>query len=195
MNGRRLRILLIRHGRSAHAQREGLVDRAGIEAWRTAYDAAGLAPEDRPPRALQAEVARADVIATSDLPRAADSAARLAPDRPLILSPLLREVPLRVPALSIRAPYFLWGAFIRMTWLLDIARGRDTAVGARQQVASAAAWCAQTAREAPRGSVAIVTHGVVRRLLTHQLAAHGWQTAGWHVDYRHWSVWRVRQTA
>ena len=44
-----MRLLLIRHGRSAHAH-AGALDRAGMERWLADYDAAGILDEDARPR-------------------------------------------------------------------------------------------------------------------------------------------------
>jgi broad specificity phosphatase PhoE len=116
-----MRVLLIRHGRSAHAPPGGLLDRAGVERWRAAYDEAGTASEDRPPAGLAREVARASVIATSDLPRAAASAAHLARGRAVTTSPLFREVPLPIPDwLPFRAPFTVWEALIHLRWGVDL---------------------------------------------------------------------------
>jgi hypothetical protein len=45
------RLVLVRHGRSAHVHR-GWIDRAGLDRWQLAYDAAGLHDADAPPPAL-----------------------------------------------------------------------------------------------------------------------------------------------
>lgn len=49
------RILLIRHGPSTHSTMPGLLDLAGVERWRAAYDAAGIAPDATPPAELLAQ--------------------------------------------------------------------------------------------------------------------------------------------
>src|SRR6185503_16573508 len=111
------RIILVRHGRSAHVHREGWVNVAGVERWRTQYDAAGIVEDDAPPPSLVADAERADLVVCSDLPRAIASAARLAPNRPIANSPLLRESPLPVPRLApLRLPLLGWGALINLRW-------------------------------------------------------------------------------
>lgn len=187
-----MRLLLIRHGRSAHVGGGGLLGRTEVERWRAAYDAAGTAEDDRPPESLLAEVARADLVAASDLPRAMTSAARLARGRALTVSPLLRELPLPIPALPVRAPLWVWGALIHARWGIEIVRGRDVSPDARGQAELAAAWCRESGRLAPGGTIAAVTHGVFRRLLTRQLIAEGWRLERGRRGYGHWSVWRLR---
>lgn len=48
------RLVLVRHGRSAHVHTAGWIDGAGLRAWAGAYDAAGIRDDDRPPAPLAA---------------------------------------------------------------------------------------------------------------------------------------------
>ena len=91
------RVLLIRHGPSAHSESPGWIDAAGVDRWREAYDAAGILSDSVPPPGISSEVAGADVLVTSDLPRALASAERLAPGKAVHVSPLFRELSLEVP--------------------------------------------------------------------------------------------------
>jgi broad specificity phosphatase PhoE len=188
------RVLLIRHGRTSHVHEGGLLDRAGIERWRRACDLAGLAEGDVPSPHLAAEVAQAEVLAASDMPRAVTSVAALAPGRTFTVSTLLREVPLPIPAVPIRAPLPVWNALIHLRWGLDILAGRDVSREARSQAEAAATWCVVAARQARTGTIAVVTHGVFRRLLARQLVAEGWRFEPGRRSYDHWSTWRLRAT-
>ena len=188
------RVLLIRHGRTSHVHEGGLLDRAGFERWRRACDLAGLAEDDIPSPHLAAEVAQADILAASDMPRAVTSVAVLAPGRTFTVSTLLREVPLPIPSVPIRAPLPVWNALIHARWGLDIVRGRDVSREARSQAEAAATWCVVAAREARTGTVAVVTHGVFRRLLAKQLVAEGWRFEPGLRSHGHWSIWRLRAT-
>jgi hypothetical protein len=60
------RILLIRHGPSAHSLARGLLDRAGVAKWRAMYDAAGTADDASPPAGLFAKLSPATRIVASD---------------------------------------------------------------------------------------------------------------------------------
>lgn len=193
-----MRILLIRHGRSAHTSPRGLLDRADVERWRSAYDAAGIAHDDHPPASVQAEVARADLLAASDYARALESAARIAPGRDVQLSPLFREIPLATPHWApSRAPFGAWGAFIHLEWTLETLRGRSVPTNDLPRVQEAVRWCRDvSSRPSPEvssatGTVAIVTHGVFRRELSRALCRDGWRFAAGRRSYAHWSVWRL----
>ena len=186
------RILLVRHGRSAHVPAPGRLDAAGVRRWRAAYDAAGIAPDDAPPPALAAEAARAAVIAAGDAPRAVASAARIAAGRPVLATPLLRETALDVPAwLPLRWPLAVWEAAIHLQWGWRIVRGTDAPAAELERAAAAAAWLGDHARDGT--TVVAVTHGVFRRLLARRLRADGWQAEPGRRGYRTWSVWGFRR--
>lgn len=188
-----MRILLIRHGRSAHLpSSRKLFDRAGIEEWYAEYDKAAILPHDEPPAELISAVQETRLVAASDLPRAIASAHRLAPDRPVVELPLFREIPLPIPAVrALRAPLAVWGTLIHTKWLLDIMRGRDVTPDAFERVRRAAHWCRASGREYADDTIAIVTHGVFRRLLAKRLLYEGWRFEPGRRSYAHWSVWKV----
>jgi broad specificity phosphatase PhoE len=186
------RIILIRHGRSAHIHPERWSDTAGVHRWRDAYDAAGIDLNDAPPPALLAEAAEAAWVVASDLPRAVASAERLAPGRSIRLSPLLREVPLDIPSVPLRMPLWAWGALIHVRWAYGILRGRDAAVVDLARATTAAQWLSDLVRE--DGSTALVlTHGVFRGLLSKRLLARGWSGPRERRRYHHWSSWTFQE--
>ncbi len=184
------RLLLVRHGRSAHVHGGGWIDAAGVHAWRTAYDAAGIA-DDAPPASLRRACVDGARLACSDLPRARASAARLADGRAVLESPLLRESALAVPAaLGLRLPLTAWGMVIHAAWLAALARGTDASPAERARAAEAATWLAGLAGADAAAPVVAVTHGVFRGLLHDTLRADGWRAIGGQRDYRPWSAWR-----
>ncbi|WP_284352963.1 hypothetical protein [Roseisolibacter agri] len=187
------RLLLVRHGRSAHVHGGGWIDAAGVHAWRTSYDAAGIT-DDAPPATLVRACADGARVACSDLPRARASAARLAAGRPVLESPLLRESALAVPDFfRLRLPLMAWGMVIHAAWLAALARGTDASPAERARAAEAATWLAELARADTASPVVAVTHGVFRGLLHDALRADGWRAGGGQRDYRPWSVWRYER--
>ena len=181
------RIVLVRHGPSAHVHTAGAVDRAGMEGWRAAYDAAGVLEASRPPDALARLAADAAHVVASDLPRAVVSAGRLAPGREIGTSALLRETPLAIPAWPTRLPLGAWGVLISIGWGYRILRGTDASAAERGRAAEAAEWLAGLAGDA--STVVAVTHGAYRRLLVKHLLALGWTCTGRQGGYRPWSAW------
>lgn len=186
------RILLIRHGPSAHPTMPGLLDHAGVERWRAAYDAAGIARDATPPEELLAKVARVARVVSSDLPRAVASAACLSQGQPVETTPLLREVPLMIPAIAgVRTPLAVWNILITLRWGVDIVRRQNCPAAIGERVRTAAKWCEEKSREVgENAAVAVVTHGVMRRLLAARLCTGGWIIHG-RRSYAPWSHWEL----
>jgi broad specificity phosphatase PhoE len=188
-----MQILLIRHGPSAHPIGNGWVDAAGFQRWRDGYDAAGIDPLAEPPASLIASVAGAQVVAASDLKRALESAARLAPARPIIRSALLREAPLPAPGwIPLRLPIAAWDALTHAQWGYHILRRRDATPDDVERAAAAVRWLLSLP-DAP-ASVAVITHGVFRRLVAARLSELGWQAQAGR-SYKCWSVWSFSSAA
>lgn len=187
------RLILVRHGRSAHVHR-GWLDAAGVENWRIAYDAAGIAHDDAPPASLRERASHALVVA-SDLPRAIESAAMLAPRDAIVTSPLLREVPLPIPRLrGVRLPLGVWGTVIGLGWLADLRTGRSPyLLDARGRGLEAAAWLTELTDTHP--SIIVVTHGAFRRYLQDGLQLQGWMPSGERRRFTHWSTWALSRSA
>jgi broad specificity phosphatase PhoE len=177
------KIVLVRHGRSAHVV-TGFLDVAAFRKWRESYEAAGIDPTDRAPAPLSAAAQQA-VILASDSQRAIDSARLLAPDREVLVSPLLRELSLDPPNVPFRLPMSGWALAYGVRWLLrphhhikpeEIERARDVAK-----------WLIRTSQEA--GSVIVVTHASFRSLVAKELRNRGWTCALPRRRSRHWSAW------
>jgi len=183
-----MRIVLVRHGRSAHVH-AGWLDHRGLHAWRAAYDQAGLARDDEPPAPLRDVTARAGLLVASDLQRAVESALLLRADGAHVVSPLLREVSLPIPGPSwLRMPLGAWGTLIGLSWMIDLASGRGALhMPARARAGKAAAWMTSLAAE--HDEVVAVTHGAFRRYLYEALLGQGWRSATGRPSYAHWSAW------
>jgi broad specificity phosphatase PhoE len=185
-----MKIVLVRHGRSAHVQ-AGWLDAAALHGWLTAYDAAGLAPDQAAPTALRELALTAGRIVTSDLPRAVESAALLAPGVEILQSPLLREPPLHIPALGrLRLSFALWGLVIGLVWLRDLRRPDERShAEPRARAREAARWLAALAET--HDPVLVVTHGAFRRYLADALEGSGWRRAPVRRRWHPWSAWEL----
>src|SRR5881628_791093 len=156
------RLVLVRHGESAHVHHGGLLATADVHAWRDAYDRAGITERSAPPESLVRLAASATQIVASDLPRAIASADRVARGRAVETSPLLREIPLAIPDLPIRLPLAGWGMAIHLGWSYRILRGRHAPSDEMARVAAAMTWLQQL----PGADLTVVvTHGVFRSAL------------------------------
>lgn len=155
-----------------------------------AYDAAGIADRQSPPRALTLEASSADLVLSSDLPRALETAARLGMGREIVVSPLLREAHLDIPAwLPLRWPLFAWELLITAQWGHRILRGVDAGPEELSRAGEAARWVHGCASH--RGTTIAVTHGVFRRLLARSLLDLGWREHSPTRSYAPWSAWTL----
>jgi len=159
-----------------------------MQRWREAYDAAGIAAGDQPPPALSNLIGSTGIVVSSDMPRALESAERLAPDEPIPVSPLLREAPPEIPQkLPLRMPLAAWDALIHSQWLLKITNGTDASPKDLTRAHAAADWLVGIVRE--RSPLVAVTHGVFRRLLADRLMTMGWRGEPGKRSYENWSAW------
>ena len=185
--GAESRIVLVRHGRSAHVQ-SGWIDAAGFRSWREAYEAAGVDTDERPPADLARLAAAAAVIACSDVPRAVASARLLAPERELVVSPLLRELELAAPVLGrLRMPLVGWAVAVGLRKLLLTLFRRHRLAAEAARIEQASAWLQGLASAG--SPLVVVTHASLRRELGDRLVRAGWRPAPAGRSLRHWSAW------
>ena len=189
---RRPRVLLIRHGLTANVHPGGLIDANGMQRWRDATDAAGIAGHSQPPTDLVARVADTNFLMASDLPRAIESARRLAPGRPIETSPLFRESMTEIPKwLPLRWPLRIWRMANGTQWVYRILRGTDASPQELERIAAAARLLIE--RVEIHESVTVVCHGVFRRLLGRRLVQEGWTAEPGRHSYANWSAWEYQR--
>ena len=179
------RILLVRHGRSAHTHNGRWLHGDGVRDFESAYDAAGILDHDDPPREVVRAASRADVIAASDLPRAIASARRIAPGRDPDITPLLRECKLEPPRWMPRLPMQAWEVLSHVQWSYRILRGAPH--GDVRRATDAVQWLVQRAGDS--ATVVAVTHGGFRRLIAGGLEMRGWRAGAERRSYANWSIW------
>src|SRR5216117_3569673 len=180
-------IVLVRHGPSAHIHRDWMIDHDGIQGWRDEYDSAGIQLNSQTPTRLVQIADAATHIIASDLLRSVASAERLAPQREIEVSDLLREVPLKLPHWPTGLPLIVWEILIHVAWSYRIVRGIDSTEHDRARAAAATKWLGETVTN--ESTALVVTHGVFRRLLAQQLLLAGWTNTGRRGGYSHWSFW------
>jgi broad specificity phosphatase PhoE len=180
------RLLLVRHGRSAHVHDGSWIDSAGARRFEAAYDLASIRDDDLPPAALLT-VAEGDAkFLASDLPRAVESVRRLARGKEFETTPLLREMHFDLPNWGPRLPVVVWDVLHYAWWTPRILTRADSE--AMRRAAAAADWI--EGRCSPDLTIA-VTHGSFRRLLSAQLIHRGWQREDRRNEYHNWSAWTL----
>lgn len=185
------RIAMVRHARSAHVH-TGWIDATGFQAWRAAYEAAGIAEGERAPADLARLAASAGLVVSSDAPRAIDSARLLAPGREIVVSPLLRELDLEGPDLGgVRLPLAGWALAVGLRTLLLTLRRQHPSASETARVDHAATWLEEISVQHPL--TLVVTHASFRRQLARRLAQGGWQAEPGRRSMQPWSSWLVRR--
>ena len=185
------RIALVRHARSAHAH-SGWVDARGFRAWRAAYEAAGIAGDERPPAELERLTAGEVLVATSDAPRAVATARLLAPGRAPLVSPLLRELDLEGPDLGpVRLPLLAWAVAVGARNAALRLRGHARSAAESARARDAASWLEELAGS--NATIVAVTHASIRRLLSGELERRGWLPEPGRRTLAPWSVHAFRR--
>lgn len=180
------RILLVRHGRSAHLHDGRWMHADRVPDYDRNYNAAGILDDDLPPSELVEIATRADTLVASDLRRAVESARRIAPGRDPIVLPLFREIALEPPRwVPIPLPIAVWDviSFVQWSYRLAIRADHDYV----RRADSAVDWLVGRALNAEY--VVAVTHGGFRRIVARRLEARGWRADGRRLGYANWSAW------
>jgi broad specificity phosphatase PhoE len=183
---------LVRHGHSSYPYQGQWLNLDDVARFEREYDIAGIRDDSLPPPSLVEIASRAAVIAASDLPRAIESARRLAPSRDADLSPLLREIrletiewlPRRLPL-----PVGVWDIMSFTQWSYRLMTRADHEFVRRAD--AALDWLLErTIGDAP---VVAVTHGGFRRILDARLLMRAWRRIPGESSYANWSSWSYRQ--
>lgn len=164
-------ITIARHGQP-DADRTVRIDWQGYEHWWKGYDAAGLAPGQVPPEKLVEAAGNAEVVFSSTLPRAIETARAAAPDRNLVIDADFVEAPLPPPQMSGTLKPGTWGVYARIFWWMGYARGLETRREAELRAERAADKLVIAAQ---RGAVVLCAHGWFNRMLRPALRRRGWK--------------------
>ncbi|MDX2234341.1 MAG: histidine phosphatase family protein [Hyphomonadaceae bacterium] len=165
-------VVIVRHGKPVGDRKARVTWREYIEWWK-GYDASGLVDGETPPPALRALADEADLIFSSTLRRACETAAAIAGDRAVIHDPVFIEAPLPPPPIMGRRKPRRWGVYARIYWWLGGSRGGETRREAEQRAEAAAATLAA---HALRGqNVIVCAHGWFNRMMRPVLLSWGWK--------------------
>lgn len=166
------------------------MNRRAVSAFEDAYDAASILDEAVPPIDLLRASENADVICSSDLPRAIATARRVAPDREIVITPLLREIRLEPPLwIPFALPISTWDALSHAQWSYRLwAKSRNAFVERADQ---ATEWLEERASRAR--TTLVVTHAGFRRLLHARFRSRGWRSLHARQSYEHWSIWALER--
>lgn len=173
-------IILMRHGKPDHPV-TGRFTAQALADWCEGYDQADIC--DSPPPRSQTIARLASVIATSPLPRARSSLTRLGL-QPHAVDEVFSEVAIpTLPFERLHLPLNVWLALLRLLWLCGYAGHVESVQHARERARLAADKLVALSQQ---GTVLLVGHGIMNKLIARELRKRGWQ-AEKHASSRHWS--------
>lgn len=183
-------ITLIRHGPPAVSLRQrvrGHQFRQFVER----YDAARIERQAQPPRSAQQVMSKADWVFASNRPRAMHTAELLGVPHSPIIDARFREIefPVDFPS-RFRFSALTWTVIALTLWRLGysaqcepLGRARKRAIAAADLLEAQSA--VSGAGKKIGGSVVLVAHGGINRLIAKELRRRGWQ--GPRLPHsRHW---------
>ena len=168
-------IILVRHGRPALSRKVKL-DWRGYVTWWASYGESGLDKAERPPEQLATLARSADLIVSSPLPRARETAMALTGGQAVDSDPLFVEAPLpapQIPFLKLRPG--AWGVVSRICWWLGYAAKGESRWHAKARARLAADRLTEFA--ANHTMVVLCGHGWFNRMTRKVLRQRGWQCA------------------
>lgn len=183
-------IIIARHGKPALSRKVKLTWREYRDWWKQ-YDLGGLAEGQKVPKRLAAWVEKADVVISSSLPRAVQSAELVSGRSPDFVYDGLVEAALPSPPFGpLKLRPKSWGTYARIVWFCGWSDGMESHGEAR---ARANAMCETLAGHANGGKIVYVSgHGWFNRMLKGSLMKRGWACKSQNGDL-HWSHRRLER--
>ena len=181
-------IVLIRHGKPALSRKVKLTGR-GFRDWWIRYDEGGLKPDQKVPKKIQDWVEKADLVVSSPLRRAYESAELATGREPDERWIELIEAALPSPSLGpLKFRPKTWGTIARIIWAVGYSDGMESRAEAR---ARAEAACDKLEAAAADGqTVLVLGHGWFNRMIKGSLMKRGWRLKSQNGDL-HWSRRRL----
>jgi len=165
-------IVIARHGKPALSRKVRLSWRE-FRAWWGKYDEGGLAEEQKIPPKIQAIAQEADILISSSLRRARETAYLLRGREADIVDEVFVEAPLPPPHL----PFFklkpkTWGTLARICWFWGFPDDMENVHDGRKRAAKAADILEGHA--AGGKTVVLTAHGWFNRMIKTHLLRRGW---------------------
>lgn len=164
-----MKIILMRHGKPVLAQTVWIAP-VEMKRWIKDYNLAEVATDSVPVARLEIAHSAAYIV-TSTAPRALSSVQALG-HAPSVVDALFCEAQLPYALWHFpRLPPLAWAAFFRVLWFLGYAQGCDSIQATRIRAKAATLKLVTLAEQ---GTVLLMGHGIMNRLIAQELVALGW---------------------
>lgn len=177
-------IIIVRHGKPSLSRKVRL-NWAEFRAWWKDYDAGGIVGDQKVPKKVQAYAQQADLVISSPLRRAVESAQLARGKAPDLTDDDLIEAALPSPFMGpLKFGPKTWGTLARVLWYCGYSDGMESHTAAR---ARAELMCDKLGQHASGGKLIFVAaHGWFNRMLKGSLMKRGWKCVKQNGDL-HWS--------
>jgi len=169
-----MEITLIRHGKSTLKQNQRITCWE-FKNWIQKYNEHGVINETSFPHQTLEKITNANVVITSDLKRAIDSATLLNSHIKINPDPLFREAELPVPArnLRIKLPPNMWSIIMRCLWYRGYSNECEPYSSTKERATRATEILIKNAKQ--HQSVVLVGHGIMNLMIAKELQRLGWK--------------------
>lgn len=169
-----MEITLIRHGKSLWTENKPITCRE-FKVWVEKYDSHGVFEEESYPLETLEKLDAANIVFTSDLKRAIESAKFLNPNLQIISDSLFRETELPIPLAKLwelKLNASIWAVILRYLWFCGYSNGCESLKDAKRRAEKASKLLVKYANE--HKNVVLVGHGFFNMLIGKELKKMGW---------------------
>ncbi len=142
--------------------------------WLKKYNAAGITKNRKPPPELVKTIEKFDVVASSDLKRAVDSAQLIVKNKVIIKNPVFREFEL--PDSKKRYPKFtpgIWSVIFRLLWFVGYSNKSENFQDSKNRIKLSAEKLSDLANK--HSEIVLVGHGLMNSFIGMELKKMGWK--------------------
>ncbi len=171
-----MRIVLVRHGKP-DVEKYTSGEDGSYREWLKKYNAAGINKLDKPPAELVKLIGEFDVVLSSDLKRAVDSAQALANGKEIIKDKVFREFEL--PESKRKLPRFspgVWSLIFRILWFTGYSNKSENFSDAKERIRSSADKLIELSED--HSGIVLIGHGLMNRFIGRELIKRGWKKHG-----------------
>ncbi len=186
-----MKIILSRHGKpdlakldESDGEYSGLLNGRQLRNWLRDYNAAKVDNSYPPNKASLTAIQSCETQITSDLERAIDSCRILGVENHQV-NAVFQEAGFPIPQnCFLKLPLNIWLLCLRLVWFIGYSSNAESFKDASARSKDAANKLQDIAYK--KGSVSLVGHGIMNRLIAKQLLAAGWQKTYSKQETKYW---------